>query len=250
MKKLVLYILQFGLVKGFYLFYKLDCKTHGIIKIPFLHKQCIVLRAGTSDPLIFNQIFLYHGYNFAFNLTSPQKVFVDLGANIGLFAIYMKNKYPDAKIICLEPDPDNFSILEKNIASYPNIYCECCGIWNKDINLKVYDKYNRGKKDSMAVEEDLEHGTVQGISMKTLLNKYNIEKVDLLKIDIETSEKQLFSYDYEEWLPKIQTIVIELHDSMLEGCSKVFFEAINESFDQYKFSMCGENVIIENKTKR
>ena len=42
----------------------------------------------------------------------------------------------------------------------------------------------------------------------TLLDKYNIKFVDILKLDIETSEKYLFTTNYEAWLPKVKTIII------------------------------------------
>lgn len=100
----------------------------------------------------------------------------------------MKNCYSDAKIICIEPDPENFAVLKQNVSQYPDIYCENGGIWNADSKLTVYDKYNQGKW-AMVVEEDHELGTVQGMSINTLLEKYSIYKIDILKIDIETSEK-------------------------------------------------------------
>ena len=66
-------------------------------------------------------------------------------------------------------------------------------------------------------------------------------------MDIETSEKQVFSSHYEEWLPKVKNIVIEFHDFLLDGCSKTFFTAINRCIDNYEFLAKGENVIIRNK---
>jgi FkbM family methyltransferase len=156
----------------------------------------------------------------------------------------MKSKCPEAKIICVEPDPENFEMLQKNVAPYADVYCENCGLWNKDTKLKVYDKYNGGKW-AMIVEEDLENGAVPAMAMNTLLEKYNIEQVDILKLDIESSEKQVFSEDFEKWLPKVKMVVVELHDRMAAGCSKPFFEAVNKCFDKYVFGISGENVIIQ-----
>jgi hypothetical protein len=78
-----------------------------------------------------------------------------------------------------------------------------------------------------------------------LLAKYALQKIDVLKLDIETSEKQLFANNFESWLPKVRTIIIELHDNAEKGCSKVFFEAIHQSFANYNLSVKGENIIIE-----
>jgi FkbM family methyltransferase len=206
-------------------------------------KHPFTLRVNTSDIPVFDQVFLNQEYNV--KLITP-KVVIDGGANIGLFALYIKNKYPEAKIICVEPDIENFDVLKKNISPYENIFCENCGLWNRDAKLKVYDKYEMGKW-AMVVEEDAVNGNISAVSLKTLMQKYSIERIDVLKLDIETSEKQLFLDNYDYWLSKTKIIIIELHDWMEDGCAKPFFEAINKSYSKYKFTMIGENVVIENK---
>jgi FkbM family methyltransferase len=220
--------------------FKLGCLSD--IKLSGI-KHRFSLRTKTSDFFTFFQLFIRDEYNINFDC-HPQFI-IDGGANIGLFAIYIKNKYPEATIICIEPDPENFELLLKNVSPYKNIYCENCGLWNKDTTLKVYDKYNQGKW-AMVVEEDLDNGNIQAMSMNSLLKKYDINIVDILKIDIETSEKQLFANNFESWLSKMNTIIIELHDVMEPNCAKIFFQAISNQFDTYKFSMHGENVVIEN----
>ena len=80
--------------------------------------------------------------------------------------------------------------------------------------------------------------------LKTM--EHQLTQIDILKIDIETSEKQLFSENYSEWLPKVKVIIIELHDRMDAGCAKSFFTAINNCYTNYTYSTLGENVIITN----
>ncbi|HVX27045.1 MAG TPA: FkbM family methyltransferase [Parafilimonas sp.] len=201
------------------------------------------LRKNTSDIPTFYKVFFYNEYDI--DVFKKPKVIVDGGSNIGLFAIKMKNEYPDSKVICIEPDLENFNLTKKNLSSYNNVFVENCGLWNKDAKLKVYDKFNLGKW-GMVVEEVSNEGDVSAICLKSLLQKYSIDYIDVLKLDIETSEKILFSKNYEEWLPRVKTIIIELHDWVEEGCAKPFFEAINKSFKKYSYLVKGENTIIAN----
>jgi FkbM family methyltransferase len=242
LRRLMLFANNYGYLNGLRLFTEFERGKLSQIQMPgFRHP--FALRKGTSDIQTFYQVYLDNEYNLVFS--QPPKVIIDGGANVGLFALQMKNRFPDAKIICIEPDPENFQLLQKNTEAYDGISCENSGIWNKDTKLKVYDKYGGGKW-GMTVEENLTEGNINAVSIDSLFAKYNLEHVDVLKLDIETSEKQVFSEGYESWLPKVKTVVIELHDGLEEGCSKAFFTAINKCFKNYRYSVSGENTIITN----
>ena len=241
-KVLLLLVWRFGMWRGLMLFLKFQLGRVKRVNVPRI-KHPIALRNNSSDIPTFCQVFLEDYYLLRY--ADKPRVVIDGGANVGLFGVKVKNDFPDAKLICIEPDPENFEMLQKNMSVYTEVYLENSGLWNKDTRLKIYDKYDLGKW-GMTVEEDLEKGKINAISLKSLLKKYNVEHIDILKLDIETSEKQLFSEGYEEWLPKVRTIIIELHDWIEAGCSKPFFEAINKSFKNYKYAMCGENTIITN----
>ena len=232
----------FGKVSGLRLFVNFKTGNLDNIKVPNI-KTTISLRNGTSDTPTFFQIFLYNEYDLHF-IKDP-KVIIDGGANIGLFTVLMKNKFPDAKIISIEPDKENFEMLKKNVASYPGVSCENCGLWNTETNLNVSDKMDRGKW-GMIVEETKGEGNVKAISIKNIMDKYSLDRIDILKLDIETSEKKVFLDNYESWLPKTKMVIIELHDFMEEGCSRAFFTAINKTFTNYEYMIKGENTAIIN----
>ena len=62
-----------------------------------------------------------------------------------------------------------------------------------------------------------------------------MRKIDIMKIDIEGSEKELFESNYESWLPKVKTLIIELHDHMRKGAA----------LSKYNFSLAvkGEDIV-------
>jgi FkbM family methyltransferase len=234
------FIEHYGLIKGIELIVKYKRRNAATIKLPDIAHP-ITLRPHTSDIQVFHQIFINKEYDIT--LDHAPVYIIDGGANIGLFAIYIKNRFPDAKIICVEPDPENFKLLQQNMAPYKDVHCEQYGIWDKDTKLKVYDKFDAGKW-GIVVEEDAVGGTINSVTIDTLIRKYNLPQVDLLKLDIETSEKKVFAAAEQNWLQNTKTLLIELHDWLEPGCSKTFFEALNHCGREYAYSANGENVII------
>ena len=72
----------------------------------------------------------------------------------------------------------------------------------------------------------------------------NIDSIDIFKIDIEGSEKELFEMNYEYWLPKTKCLIVETHDRMKPGCS----ESVLNTIRKYDFEKIesGENIVFVN----
>ena len=167
-----------------------------------------------------------------------------------LVVIYFTGKYPDAKIIAVEPDSGNVGVLKQNVSGYKNISVKEAGIWSKKDTISLSDKYKIGNW-GFVVEEN-EHAPdnamrIETVSIADIMEEFNLKTIDLLKLDIETAEREVFSQNYMSWLPKTRVVVIELHDWMTKGCSKPFFTAVNEAFTHYTFQNAGENVLIINE---
>ncbi len=203
----------------------------------YLHP--ISLRNKTSDIPTFYQCIFNKEYDI--NVDFTPKVIVDLGANIGLTTVFFKNRYPNCKIICVEPEESNFNLLKENTKNYKNIKLYKAGVWNKSTNLIIEDKgyghYGYTVKESNKKTEN----SILSIGVNEIIKENNLEQIDILKIDIEGAEKELFEENYSSWLPKVKVIIIEFHDRMKPNCAKTFFKAlINYNFE---FSLKGENVI-------
>ena len=155
-------------------------------------------------------------------------------------AIYFANKYPDAKIIAIEPDADNFKFLTINSQPYSNIICLQKAVWPENTLMEVV---NREKGNWALQTKVLEKGNdgIESVTIDELMNLFQIEEIDLLKIDIEGAEKELFSFGYENWLGATKNIAIELHDFLDPSVSPVFYNAIAPF--NFSFFGQGENII-------
>lgn len=195
---------------------------------------------GTSDKTAFYQVFLNKEYEI--KLATPPRYIIDAGANIGLTSVYLANKYPDAAIISIEPDRENFEVLQANVEAYPQIIALNTALWSKSCHVKVKDI---GMGTTGFIVEPCspkEPGALQAMSLNDIMVQYHFPQIDLLKVDIEGSEKHLLSENYEYWLSRTRTLVIELHDRFREGCSS----ALLKTFAQLNFTIepKGENLVL------
>ncbi len=205
-------------------------------------KHSFGVRKGTSDTGTFRQVFKEDQYRF--NFDEPINSIIDAGANIGLASIVFGNKYPNAKIIAIEPDKGNFELMKKNVSPY-NVRPVMAGVWNKSTNLEVID---HGHGAWAYTVEEVEHPTknsIPALSINQIMADSNFDRIDILKIDIEGSEKEVFETDYELWLPKTKYLIVEMHDSMRPGASKSVFSAISKF--NFSFRSRRENLLFTNQ---
>lgn len=180
----------------------------------------IYLRLRTTDVALCREILLRGQYDWQFS-TTP-KVIVDAGANIGMAAVFYANKFPESRIVAVEPDPSNYRVLKKNSAPYQNIVAINAALWRDNRQLDILDPgmghstFQTREVDNCTVAEGRQ--LVRGVRLDTLLKDLGIGYVDLLKVDIEGSEKEVFEHS-QSWIGGVGVLAIELHDWIQEGCS-------------------------------
>jgi FkbM family methyltransferase len=205
----------------------------------------LIIRKHTSDIHVFRSIFVKKELEVPIEINP--KLIIDAGAYTGLSALYYSSKYPQAKIIAVEPESSNFELLEKHTKYIPNVVRVKSGLWYRNAFLRIINK----DKDKWAfvVKEVVENEPYDtpAITILSLLKQSGLdsEQIDILKLDIEGSEKELFSKNSDKWLGKVKVIVIELHDRITKGCTEALFSAIRDSaWDEHRK---GEKVILVRK---
>jgi FkbM family methyltransferase len=205
----------------------------------------LVMRVGSSDREVLTQIFIQGAYE-PIELSQPRIIF-DLGANVGYSAAYFLSRYPTAKVLAVEPDPNNYAVCCRNLKPFGHrAKVIHGGAWPECTQLQLaVGLYRDGREWATRVvpASDSAIGSVQvnGYDIRTLIGMCDCHGIDLLKIDIEKSELELFSRNTESWLPQVKNLCIELHDS---DCEKLFFQAL--SAYSYDLDHCGELVFCRN----
>jgi FkbM family methyltransferase len=212
-------------VKGVLLF--LFSKVTGIKPVVRVNvrgiKHPVWLRVGTTDACTYMQVLV--GRQYEFDQPRTARFIVDAGANIGLSAVFLANRYPDARIVAIEPEPSNFEMLCKNTALYPMIKPVRAALWRTNEELFVFDTGhgNHGFQVEKKTPAD-RAGSVPGITVDAIMRDEGVEWLDLLKMDIEGAEREVLG-DCANWIGKIDTLMIELHDYIKPGCSIEFNKA-------------------------
>ena len=141
-----------------------------------------------------------------YNLNNESIVF-DLGANEGWFVEQINNKF-GSKIFCFEPINKFITLIEKKFIKNKNIIILPFAISDKNETNIIY--YN-DNSSSIYVKND-EPIKINCITLDEVINKYKINKIDLIKINIEGEEYKLLEYIIKNNLiEKCMNIQVQFH---------------------------------------
>lgn len=170
---------------------------------------------GGSDAFIFSEVFQHRYYDF--DLTSAPITVLDLGANIGLTAVFLGRKYPAAQIACVEPMPGNLSLLRTNLERNrvaARVFANAISAEDRPLFMQVADQ-DYGHKVATGTSDGQSTGgktlRVEGISVPTLMANLGWERIGLLKVDIEGYENVLLR-ERCDWLQRVDAMCIECHE--------------------------------------
>jgi len=218
-----------GYIKKFFDIFPISIRIYGIIgtiKIYFAHAlkmkyitvklaefdTVIKFRPFTGDYVTTRQVLWEERAQLKYN--KAPKWIIDLGANIGISTLALKHRYPSATIIALEPDIDNFHLLEYNTKDMKNIIRINKAIWHKKEFLSLTNAGCLSNSYIYKNTDSTENSNLTEVeTMSSIMESYNIDFVDILKVDIEGTEKEIFLDTDVDWIDKINLISIEFHDN-------------------------------------
>src|SRR2546425_1985199 len=181
--------------------------------------QDIFYRSGSADPFVLYQVLFKTGTKAEYYVPSAlrPKIILDIGSNIGASIIYFHRQFPDASIFGFEPHPDSFRILHENVAHLRGVTIFNYGLGATDQRIAVRaDKVNFGAFATRGRFKDRGHPAAnvecEVRRLDEVLREIGISQVDLIKIDCEGAEADVFSTVPDEILNHCQWIVGELHD--------------------------------------
>ncbi|MBJ6723166.1 FkbM family methyltransferase [Geomesophilobacter sediminis] len=165
----------------------------------------IYLRPGTDDvKTVINNIVREEWGKFSPG--AEPKWMIDAGAYIGDTSAYFLSRFADLTVVALEPDSTTFKMTSKNLAPYGNrVMLRNCGLFSYDGTVRF-----KSGETAAAIDDDGQE-SIPVTTIPTLVACYGIDRIDILKIDIEGAEESVFAEHPEGWLALVDWLIIEFH---------------------------------------
>lgn len=212
-------------------------------------------RPGTSDAHLIYGILLKKGKKAEYRLPVKlaPKVILDIGANIGISALFFADQFPQADIYAFEPMPENFAVLQRNAEGKRitpiNVALDATD-GQRELILSPHESnfgglsfYQRG------AAADARRVTVTTRNPASLLRELGVNKVDMIKIDTEGAEHSILVAFDAKLLQEVTWITGELHGEqdfeLLAYLSQWFDIELKRNFKKplFIFNACNKNAL-------
>lgn len=191
------------------------------VEVPGLERP-VSIRLGETDQEVFRKIFVRDEYGA---VTPPDvRTIVDAGANVGYSVLWFRRRYPEARIVALEPDPENFAVLAANCGHLPGVTLLQAALWGADGEVRIETRNREGRDlrswgRRTAALDLADAGTVPvpALSPRSVMERAGFSEIGLFKMDIEGAEKDVFEAPDASWLDQVGVLTAEFHDRFRPG---------------------------------
>jgi FkbM family methyltransferase len=152
-------------------------------------------------------------------------VFVDIGANVGLFSLFVAAMAPAARIIAIEPEPGNFERLLFNLAANPNLPIKALRLALGDQEGEVgvmLNRRDRGGTRTVAPDRVAIEARVPCRTLLSIVTDQALPGIDALKIDVEGAEDKVLAPYLRHAPPQLYPSLILIEDSRAEWSMDLF----------------------------
>lgn len=188
-----------------------------------------LVREGVRDEYVINEVLNEQSYQ----LPENPKVVIDIGAHIGTFSLLAARA--GAEVYAFEPDKLNYEALCYNVAANDysmKIHCVNLAVGEPGLTKFYIHPDNSGGNTSyghvIGGIDKTRYRVVQFISIKKVFSMFDIDECDILKLDCEGSENDIFDDFDDELASKVKQISAEIHNNRLrEG----FIQKLSKWYD-------------------
>ena len=171
----------------------------------------IKLRVNSTDLMAFTHVWLLHEYDRTGFEIKDTDIVIDIGAHIGLFALFSSQFCKNGKIFCYEPIKENFDLLKSNLElnNIKNVVATNVAISTSTGVVTIY--LNEDESGHSMYVTGSKQIQVKSLSLQDVFDLNKLEKCDFLKIDCEGEEYHIIDSLPTPYFDKINKMCIEYH---------------------------------------
>ena len=181
-----------------------------------------------AEFMLIKEVFVERVYRIATPI-EPEYI-IDCGANIGITTLYFHTQFPKAHIIALEPNPELFTLLMKNVEHIKNITPVCAAVGGHDGVTEFYlDPQSYVSSSLIKLSDQSTPVSVNIYSLQGIAQKYALPHIDIIKFDIEGAEYDMFrAYSRKS---TVNIAVGEIHPDLMKASLEEFVELFKDDFE-------------------
>ena len=170
-------------------------------------------RRNQSDLHMIDEIWAFRKYDYFGFQVAPDDVVVDIGANIGTFAVYAATECRAGRVISFEPHPENFAMLRKNVESNRLTSVTCVNEAVAGVPGKALLQVSEGNAGAHSLGGQRTDGSVEVdcCTLQEVVDRFGLDSIDYLKLDCEGSEYGILETAPEDLMRRIRRISMEYH---------------------------------------
>jgi len=234
--KVRILVRSWKILKNWYLYplvyFKLTKKDYVIFETRSGLK--IKIRVNSTDLMALTHVWMIQEYSGDDFPISNDDVIIDVGAHIGLFALFASQFCKNGKIFCYEPIKENYKILIENIEmnQIQNIFPNNLAVTKKTSRVKIF--LNDDQSGHSMFIQNKNFVEVDSKSLSDIFIDNGIKECDFLKLDCEGAEYEIVESLSADLFTKINKTVIEYH--MVDTKPELLEQLINK-LKQFSFSV-------------
>jgi FkbM family methyltransferase len=143
-------------------------------------------------------------------------VILDIGAHVGSAARYFAHRFPEARIVSIEPTPESFELLTRNTRHLPNVERFNLAFASKPGVLRIWrGKLTSGQNSAVPNEENgASYFDANAAVPLEFCAEHGLERISVVKIDVEGLEMQILG-NLAPLLPHVDIFYVEYHSEQL-----------------------------------
>jgi FkbM family methyltransferase len=184
-------------------------------------------RPTASDLHVLREVFVHRAYAYPYqDVVGPVRRVLDLGSNIGVSCMYFSLRFPRAELVCVEPVPENVSVLKHNAQSNRmpwrvEAVAVAATAGEADLYANRWWASSSTNRTVAKARTALSHrpesfltnqvARVAATTVDQLLDRVGWDTVDIVKMDIEGAEREVLLDVAPSWLKRTGALVLDIH---------------------------------------